>query len=490
MIAGLGGGAGCGRLEFVDVVLKEPPTLAYPARVHAVLSQTNLTLTPETTAGARPQSFTITPALPAGLTLNETTGEIVGVPTQVVKRVQYTVQARFTTGDERTPREASFWLTVLPGYEVTATADAPDDNAGADSVCFATAAGGCTLRAAMQSSGGLVTSRLILLDAATYLLNAPLTSENTVLIAGKDAASTIIRPPVVHPRYRMMGVGGGTLRLEDLTVQDFGVADGAAIRLEEGTFEAEACVFRNNEAESTGGVLFSSTRTSASFDECSFVGNRSVGNNGWGGVIDAEGAGAQVTVRRSSATGNLAVWGSFSHITTGATLVLENSTLYGNIATRAGTLASPGGRYILLNDTIVFNTNTFDDSAAIYLFSVPAEYTLTNTLVAFNTARSGKQNNCNRNDANTMIKSGGGNLFSDDSGNCLSFFGAADLLKTDPQLDPLGPRDHGGLTMTYAPAQTSPVLDAGVAMACPAQDQRGLPRPANGGCDIGAFELQ
>lgn len=66
------------------------------------------------------------------------------------------------------------------------------------------------------------------------------------------------------------------------------------------------------------------------------------------------------------------------------------------------------------------------------------------------------------------------------------------LTGVDPQLDALF--DNGGPTLTHALNAGSPAIDAGSAGDCPATDQRGFSRPADGDgdttavCDIGAFE--
>lgn len=57
-----------------------------------------------------------------------------------------------------------------------------------------------------------------------------------------------------------------------------------------------------------------------------------------------------------------------------------------------------------------------------------------------------------------------------------------------PSLGPLG--DNGGPTPTMLPAPGSAAVDLLPASACPAVDQRGLPRPRFAGCDAGAAELQ
>ena len=68
-------------------------------------------------------------------------------------------------------------------------------------------------------------------------------------------------------------------------------------------------------------------------------------------------------------------------------------------------------------------------------------------------------------------------------------------LTSDPLLGPL--QDNGGFSQTMAPADGSPVIDAGSAFGL-TTDQRGLPRPADftalpnadDGSDVGAVELQ
>lgn len=50
--------------------------------------------------------------------------------------------------------------------------------------------------------------------------------------------------------------------------------------------------------------------------------------------------------------------------------------------------------------------------------------------------------------------------------------------------------DNGGRTLTVALVPNSPAVDAVPPGACPPVDQRDVPRPQGGACDVGAFELR
>jgi hypothetical protein len=84
--------------------------------------------------------------------------------------------------------------------------------------------------------------------------------------------------------------------------------------------------------------------------------------------------------------------------------------------------------------------------------------------------------------AAATITSGGGNVIGDGSCNP----GGADQSSTDALLGPLA--DNGGPTLTHALGAGSPAIDAAIAGACPATDQRGVSRPSGAGCDAGAVE--
>ena len=77
----------------------------------------------------------------------------------------------------------------------------------------------------------------------------------------------------------------------------------------------------------------------------------------------------------------------------------------------------------------------------------------------------------------------GHNLCSD---NSAAFTSSTSSNQTDPLLGPFG--DYGGHTLTFPLQASSPALNHGDDGACPPTDQRGVLRPHDSQCDIGAVE--
>ena len=67
------------------------------------------------------------------------------------------------------------------------------------------------------------------------------------------------------------------------------------------------------------------------------------------------------------------------------------------------------------------------------------------------------------------------------------FTTTSDLRAATPFLTPL--RNYGGAVPTLLLQLHSPGINAGNNTACPPTDARGVQRPQNGQCDIGATEL-
>jgi hypothetical protein len=161
---------------------------------------------------------------------------------------------------------------------------------------------------------------------------------------------------------------------------------------------------------------------------------------------------AQNTALDPGAAARIAVAGGLSNI--GGTVVVD-STIAGNRVA--------AGVFSLGGDNVISQHAT-DSSIAILRMA--------NTLVA----DPGRNGNCGGD-----VQSAGHNL---DSDNTCGFHASNDRPGVDALLGPLG--DNGGPTDTRALLEGSPAIDAGA--GCAATDQRGVARPAGGGCDIGAFE--
>lgn len=184
---------------------------------------------------------------------------------------------------------------------------------------------------------------------------------------------------------------------------------------------------------------------------------------------------------------NTGQWGGGIFVGTPGSVQLSNSTVSNNTARHLGFGGAFGGAGIAayrLNDdsgelTLASTTvaDNHDDTTrgagGIYTFNSTTRSI--NTIIADNTPRQ-----C----VGDGFQSHGHNLSGDSSCGFSSAFN--DLVGVNPLLAEL--QDNGGPTETHALMVDSPAIDAGLDSACPATDQRGLPRD-DGECDIGSFEV-
>lgn len=219
-----------------------------------------------------------------------------------------------------------------------------------------------------------------------------------------------------------------------------------------------------------------------------------------GGGIDN--FGGRVTLSYSILRQNQALRGG--GIFNGNSLVIENSLVINNTASLNGGGVDNFGAGTLENATFTGNSAGNDpdtgDSLGSAVFSdgniSMVNVTLSgNNGAAFNNAGEGRLANvimAANGPANCIgpIISEGSNL--EDKDTC-GFDPVTDLVNSDPLLDELA--QNGGFTQTFALLAGSPAIDRGNPDRCPATDQRGAFRPADGDlngsavCDIGAFEF-
>lgn len=492
-VVGLGS-AGCGRMGFDDEASQpgqqQPPAMAlsYPvAAHHALINETMLTIT-ATSEGVR--TFTVTPTLPQGLTLNDVTGEISGIPTEASDRKRFVVTGTGPDGEV----SAELYLTALPGWKVTAMADFADDNNGVGTY-LATMAGGCTLRAAIQTASRTGSKRMIVLPEGVHTVSREINGiDADLVIVGAGVGKTFVKAATMHPGYRMMSYSAGRqVRLEKATFQQFGPVDGGVLQVAGGRLEVFEVEFSQNASNSTGGVMCVDNGGQAHLESVTFLDNEATINEARGGVLNASNPGTKITVLKSTAIGNRAKLGSFAWADSSATIEIINSTLTGNIATEAAALAAYQGSIAVRSSTIFANTTTSNVTAGLGIGIASSSISLANTIVAANVSTlDGAQLNCATETAGATLLSLGGNLFSNDADGCKELVASRPQeLNADLRLDTEA-KDNGGPTKTVALKAGSAAIDRGLAEHCPVDDQRGTKRvrSASGTCDVGAYELE
>lgn len=219
-----------------------------------------------------------------------------------------------------------------------------------------------------------------------------------------------------------------------------------------------------------------------------------------GNVLTGSGGGilnqAELFMFNTTLSGNHSHAGGAVYNEADGYLILDDSVVSSNVATATGgaifnqgvldmintvvasnTAASGGG--IFNGGVLTFTNVTVNNNHSAGIYSEPESVgDLANTIVAGNSGS----------DCAGPIGSSGFNLDSDDS---CGLTATGDLTNTNPLLELLAESD--GATL-YAPLPNSPVIDAGNDLNCPAFDQRGWARPADGDvdgsalCDIGAYE--
>jgi CSLREA domain-containing protein len=372
-------------------------------------------------------------------------------------------------------------------FNVNSLADAVDANLG-DGSC-STSGGLCTLRAAIQEANALAGDDTIIVPAGTYMLTIPGRDEDAaatgdlditdnLIISGTGSGMTVIDgnglDRVIH-----VPLSTTVVSISGITIQhgDAGVSDGGGL-YNLGTLQLTDSAVINNTAVPSDTVRF----------------------NAGGGGIRNEG---NMTVLTCTVRGNTTglIGGGIS---SGGALTLTNSTVAYNEGTSSGGIFNFG-------TMIISNTTVSDNWARLYTVGGirnSGTMTLTNTTVASNHDQQGmggvtQDSGSPLTVKNTIIAynysflsgasdcmgsltSLGHNLVGS-SNSCFYQPQPTDQIGVDPLLGQLA--NNGGSTLTRLPQPGSPAINKGDNVGCPAGDQRGVPRPQAGKCDIGAVEV-
>jgi hypothetical protein len=258
----------------------------------------------------------------------------------------------------------------------------------------------------------------------------------------------------------------GTLTLRRSTVAGNESDDGAAIS-NVGTATIEQSSVRSTELGNgiVNGSFGNTTGTLTLVD--STVSDNNSGVTDAGGVFN--GINSIATILRSTISGNGVFNNGPGAIGNAGTMTIRESTISGN----------------------------FGDGYSGGLFTFPSGSTTVSTTIL-----SGNMLDNLASDCGGLLISNGYNLIgsptSDDTDCTFTPRSTDEIGVVDPLLKPLG--SYGGPTQTMVPKTTSPAVNMipvgatsadGTAALCPSSgttDQRGIPRPQSGACDVGSVE--
>ena len=202
-----------------------------------------------------------------------------------------------------------------------------------------------------------------------------------------------------------------------------------------------------------------------------------------------EAGGAHDTLIRDTFSGNMAMTEGGAIANFGTTTV-SNSTIYNNGITGTSTAGDGGGGGIqntgsisVIQSTLAANESQF--GANVHDFNDTVHQTSPPTTALGMSIVTGGVTGVNCSGSIAVVDNG----YNLDSGTSCGFTNNA-LNSTAPKLGALA--SNGGITQTMALLSGSPAVDAipaAVSGCAGSTDQRGVNRPQNSNCDIGAFEV-
>jgi Right handed beta helix region len=378
---------------------------------------------------------------------------------------------------------------ALPALAAAAvTVNTTADQAPSPTACKG-APGDCSLRQAISVANESADGA-IFLPAGHYTLtiqgaeedanesgDLDITEGSSVQILGAGARSTIIDATGLGQRVLDV-LPHASLILSKLTVTG-GESDdvnGGGIQVRNGMLNLDQVAVRNNVAKRSGygGGLYAEEESKVTITASLFADNRNSGDGGGFAIEDSETSVLNSTIANNVVDTSLYPehegWGAY-----GGGVEISNGKVTMQNVTVAGNSIHDG------------NGGGEGEGTGLSVWTKESEFL--NTIVYGNTGTEVEfLAQCNPLEPNERLTSAGHNLEQQPPGSEQRCFETSTDLIADPLLGPLA--NNGGETDTMALLTGSPAINAADAGRCPSTDQRGLPRPSLGGCDIGAFEVQ
>jgi CSLREA domain-containing protein len=334
----------------------------------------------------------------------------------------------------------------------------------------------------------------------TIMLSVNLPTITTSLtIDGPDAARvTVTTNGVGGTRIFAVNASGGTVAFSDLTMTGAictfgscpGGGNGAGLWVVDGTVSVTNSTISSNRADQGAGIANSSSGTVTITN--SIVSSNDALTAGGGGIFTS--AGTMNIINSTIASNQATGLAGGIVVGSGAVLNVTASTIgsgnrafsFGGAPVYAHGIYNNGGTVTVVNSTISGNVGSAGTPAGA-IFSA-GTLTITNSTISGNSSSTA---------GGIYVVSGTANVINSIiSGNGSNVNGALavnqnNVIGGTARLAALG--NYGGSTQTMPPLPGSPAIDAGDNATCAAApvnnaDQRGITRPVNGTCDIGAVE--
>jgi CSLREA domain-containing protein len=405
----------------------------------------------------------------------------------------------------------------------------------------------CSLRDALHFANTIAGTDTVNFDlglgAHTITLTVgELNVNQSVSISGPGSdLLTVSRSSAVNtPRFGVLNITAGTVSISGLTISGGSPSstEGGGIR-NKGTLTLNDCLITGNSSGFGGNGIYNQGQLTV--NDSRIVANTGSGFSG-GGIYNersatttinrttiannsAQGGGGiynlgNFNINESTISGNIDLGISGAGISNSGSLTLSNSAVTGN-TTASGDGAginssSSSSSLVISNTTISGNSTNFGWGGGCFcrgsvslvgvtisdnfadvgggVFQSSGGLSIANTIVAGNRARTASR------DTLGAYASKGYNLIGDGQSNTTGFGAPGDQLGTSsaPVNAKLGTlAANGGRTQTHELLSGSPAIDKGTCSRATPVDQRGVLRydfldipNADGGCDIGAYELE